>query len=210
VPLGASVRALFGPWEADLAIAYRRAFFDITAFARTAAAWAPESRTILEVGCGEGQVTEALIRRLPRAHALGIDLTPRVGRLYRGDRLAASFAQTPASAVAETFDLVVVCDVIHHVPEPDRDAFLTQVAGRVRTGGMLVVKEWIRSATPVHAVVHLSDRLLSQDRVSFWSAEETRTRVAAAAGPVVHEARIGPWHNNLVIGVPRVAPGGPS
>ena len=41
-------------------------------------------RRILEVGCGEGAVSERLAALYPNAEITAIDITPNVGRLYAG------------------------------------------------------------------------------------------------------------------------------
>jgi 2-polyprenyl-3-methyl-5-hydroxy-6-metoxy-1,4-benzoquinol methylase len=200
--LGSTVRSLFGPAEPLVARAYRGFFLDAEALARLVAAEV-RPRRVLEVGAGEGQFTEELARVFPAAVLLGIDLTPRVGRLFRGPRERVTFAARPVDAVAAErpgqFDLVVVCDVLHHVPRGERADFLERCGRCVASGGTLVLKDWARRPTPIHALAWLSDRFITQDRVAFLDAGELRASLEAALGPVVAEARVGPWRNNLVL-----------
>jgi 2-polyprenyl-6-hydroxyphenyl methylase/3-demethylubiquinone-9 3-methyltransferase len=158
---------------------------------------------LLEVGAGEGQFTEALARVFPETEVLGIDLTPRVGRLYRGPRERVRFAARPVEEVAAErpgqFELVVVCDVLHHVPPRARAAFLETCGRCVAPGGTLVLKDWERSPTPIHALAWFSDRCITQDRIDYFSAAELRSALGDAFGPVVAEVRVGPWRNNLVL-----------
>ncbi len=200
--IGSVVRSLFGPAEPAVARAYRGLFLDVVALA-DAVAVEVTPRSVLEVGAGEGQFTEALAARLPGATIHGIDLTPRVGRLYRGPPGRVSFAARPVEAVASerggAFDLVIVCDVLHHVPPAARPAFLEACGRCVAPGGTLLLKDWERRATPIHALAWFSDRFITQDRVDYLPAAALRAALERAFGPVVAERRVGPWRNNLAL-----------
>jgi 2-polyprenyl-3-methyl-5-hydroxy-6-metoxy-1,4-benzoquinol methylase len=200
--IGSTIRSLFGPAEPAVARAYRALFLDVEALA-AAVAGEVTPRSVLEVGAGEGQFTEALAARLPGATIHGIDLTPRVGRLYRGPADRVSFAARPVEAVAAerpgAFDLVIVCDVLHHVPPGARPAFLEACGRCVAPGGTLLLKDWERRPTLIHLVAWFSDRFITQDRIAYHSARELRAAIQEAFGPVVAEARIGPWRNNLAL-----------
>jgi len=200
--IGSIVRSLFGPAEPAVARAYRGFFLDVEALA-SAVAREVSPRRVLEVGAGEGQFTEALARVFPEAELLGIDLTPRVGRLYRGRSDGVVFAPRPVEEVAAEspagFDLVIVCDVLHHVPPAARAAFLLACGRCVAPGGTLVLKDWERRPTPVHAMAWFSDRYITQDRIAYLTADELREALRAAFGPAVAEARVGPWRNNLAL-----------
>jgi 2-polyprenyl-3-methyl-5-hydroxy-6-metoxy-1,4-benzoquinol methylase len=118
--LGGAVRRAFGPLERPVAEAYRRIFVDLDALVARVRTWAPAPARILEIGCGEGAVTERLARSYPEAAILAIDVSPSVGRLFRGHRPNVEIRQTTLEGVVarepHTFDLVLLCDVLHHVP----------------------------------------------------------------------------------------------
>jgi len=200
--IGSAVRSLFGPAEPQVARAYRRVFLDVEALARAVARERTPGR-VLEVGAGEGQFTEALARAFPGAELHGIDLTPRVGRLFRGPRGRVTFAARPVEEVAAErpgqFDLVIVCDVLHHVPPAARASFLAACGRCVAPGGTLVLKDWERTPTLIHAIAWFSDRFITQDRIAYLTAAELRAALGAAFGPVELEVRIGPWRNNLAL-----------
>ena len=62
--------------------------------------WVPEPRRILEVGCGEGAMTERLTKAYPAATVTGTDITPRIGRLFRGDAAKVRFLRSRVEDVA--------------------------------------------------------------------------------------------------------------
>ncbi len=58
--LGPQIRRLFGPYERQVAEAYKRVFIDLDDFAGRLRLWVPHPARILEVGCGEGAMMERL------------------------------------------------------------------------------------------------------------------------------------------------------
>src|SRR3954451_24756814 len=148
MPIGPAVRGLLGPrFELVAADAYRRLFVDLDSLAARVAEMGPFS-SVIEVGCGEGALLTRLIARLgPRASALGIDIAPDPGRSFGGDRSRVRFRQATVAKVAaepDRFDLVVVSDVLHHVPRCERVALLDSCRQLMAPRGTIVVKEWVK------------------------------------------------------------------
>jgi 2-polyprenyl-3-methyl-5-hydroxy-6-metoxy-1,4-benzoquinol methylase len=203
VSIGQRVRALFGPAEPAVARIYRELFFDLTAFADEVRRWT-DADSILEVGCGDGLATEQLRRVFPKAAITGIDIQVAVGRLFRGSRAGVTFrAETLDGFVARhpaSFDLVVICDVLHHVPPPERSALLRRAAEALRPGGALVLKEWERRASLPHLFAWISDRFITGAEVRFETAQGLRSLAAETLGDgFEREMRIRPWSNNLAL-----------
>jgi 2-polyprenyl-3-methyl-5-hydroxy-6-metoxy-1,4-benzoquinol methylase len=194
---------MFGPYERWVTEAYRAFYVDIASFAEQIRRWTPVAKRVLEVGCGEGAVTERLRAAYPDAEITGIDITPRVGRLYRGSLDGVRFVQCSVQEIAKTepglYDLVVLSDVLHHVPIPVRKDLLNAIRTTLAPGGALVFKEWERNFTPVHWLCHASDRWLTGDHVSYMTRVEMREQLARSFGgaALVAEARIAPWRNNI-------------
>lgn len=92
---------------------------------------------VLDVGAGSGKLVRFLRER--GSEAVGIE---PAGALY-GRFLADEpcFLQTTVEELAkdppEPFDLVLACDVLEHVPEPN--AFLAAIAALLAPGGVLLV-----------------------------------------------------------------------
>jgi 2-polyprenyl-3-methyl-5-hydroxy-6-metoxy-1,4-benzoquinol methylase len=202
--LGAAVRRSFGPYEWHVAEAWRSAFVDIDEFVEQIRRWTDATR-ILEIGCGEGAVTERLVRHFPRAEILAIDIAPSTGRLFRGDASRVTFRQAlAADVVAEqpaSFDLVILADVIHHVPPTMRTDLLASARGALRPGGMMVFKDWTRHRTPIHLGCLLADRYLTGDDVHYHSEDELRALASSAfgAGAIVAESYVRPWKSNFAM-----------
>jgi len=107
--------------------------------------YAPGARRILEVGCGTGNVLDALYASRPWTRAVGIDLYPRGLELARRNMPAAvELFQADARAipVRDAFDLAGAFDVLEHIVEDDA------VIGGIRAA--LVENGVFLAAVPQH------------------------------------------------------------
>lgn len=92
-----------------------------------------EATYVLEIGCGTGNYAN-LLQKTTHAQVYGVD--PSVGMLSRAQQKNPQiiFAQSDAEHLPfedETFDLIYMTDVIHHVPHIDRMfAEICRVLGR--------------------------------------------------------------------------------
>ena len=83
---------------------------------------ATQPTRILEVGLGEGIVSERLRERFPDASIVGIDLADgELGAHWHSRGLAAAFADVEHLPFPDdAFDLVVAIEVFEHFPDPER------------------------------------------------------------------------------------------
>jgi 2-polyprenyl-3-methyl-5-hydroxy-6-metoxy-1,4-benzoquinol methylase len=93
-----------------------------------------QPRTVLEVGCGEGYVLQALVRAGVRAELHGVDLDPtavREARARLGRHASVEVADARRLAAQDgplgsggrqgpprRFDLVLMLEVLEHLPDP--------------------------------------------------------------------------------------------
>jgi 2-polyprenyl-6-hydroxyphenyl methylase/3-demethylubiquinone-9 3-methyltransferase len=203
MPVGTTIRGYLGPFERRAAEAYRSWFVDLDELAIDIASLGPFA-SILEIGAGDGVLAEALLEHSPEAELLGIDIAAEPGRLV--DHPRATFRQVSTGELlaneASRYDLVVLSDVIHHVPAEARVQLLADAGRLTQDDGTLVVKDWERNAGAVHHVADFADRRISGDRgVSFLSREELFGLVEQAlpAWSVQSEFRVPPRRNNLVL-----------
>jgi 2-polyprenyl-3-methyl-5-hydroxy-6-metoxy-1,4-benzoquinol methylase len=203
--IGPMIRGMFGRYEHRISEIYRSMFIDIDDLTRRLHHWSPAAKNILEVGCGEGAVTERLRAVYPDAEITAIDITPRVGRLYRGSQDAVRFIQCPVQDVAAAepgrYDLVVLSDVLHHVPEALRQGLFDAIRKTLAPNGVFIFKDWEPSFSPIHWLCYAGDRWLTGDRVRYMTRAEMRDRLTKSFGPsaLVSEARIPPRWNNIAI-----------
>jgi len=101
---------------------------------RTLTEWQP--RRLLEVGGGQGELSERIARELD-AQVTFVDLSPRMVELAQARGLDARVADVQELPFAdETFDTVVAAWMLYHVPDVDRA--LAEIARVLQDGGALV------------------------------------------------------------------------
>ncbi len=205
MPIGATVRRLFGPFERPVADFYRGCFVDLDRQVAQLRTWVPDARSILEIGCGEGAVTQKLVAAYPHAQITGIDITPRAGRLFQGPRDRVDFkCMTAADLAAErpgAYDLILIFDVPHHVPWNLHEAIPADARTLLAPGGTFVLKEWELIRNVGHVMCEFSDRVLTGDDVRFGEKAyfEGLLERSFGAGAVAASARIRPWPNNPMV-----------
>lgn len=79
--------------------------------------------SVYEVGCGEGHVTARLREVFPQARLKGGDLSPEILATARRQHPGIEFEQRSVydlGADGARWDLVVACEVLEHLEEPER------------------------------------------------------------------------------------------
>ena len=77
--IGRFIRGRFGPYERQITAAYRSIYVDVDAYVEGIGKWVPFASKILEVGCGEGAVTERLAAAYPDATIIALDIRSTCG-----------------------------------------------------------------------------------------------------------------------------------
>ena len=207
VKVGPAIRTRLGRWEIPVADAYRSLFLNLDDCATLIASMWPAER-ILEVGCGDGSFGERLLAHYPDSQYLGIDVAGEPGRLFRGDRARATFRSMTSRDLRnespEPFDLVLLVDVLHHVPAPGRADLLGDLCALTAPGGHYAVKEWEPTRTPGHYAAWFADRFITGDRVAHVTPPDLNRQVSQLLGdPLVVQARVHPRRNNYLLGYRR-------
>jgi len=204
VPIGPLVRSSLGRFERPATDLYRSLFFNVGAFVRGIRRSAGSPRRVLEIGCGAGIVTEHLSKAFGDADVTAIDICENPGSMCR-DRRRTRFFKMTASELSATlpqpYDLIVISDVLHHVPRPDRRELLARAADLSAPNGVIVLKEWIRQRTPAYVMGYCSDRFITGDDVHFMSEAElgAMAREVFGAASVRSQFRVPPWDCNLAL-----------
>jgi SAM-dependent methyltransferase len=129
----------------DKGILHRR----VRALASAIAPLLPESARVLDVGCGDGLLDQALLAARPDLRIEGVDVLVRPGtpipvRAFDGLRLP--FADS-------TFDVTMAIDVFHHAT--DADVLMAEMK-RVSRGNV-VIKDHLLHGLPSKVVLRAMD-----------------------------------------------------
>lgn len=111
---------------------------------------------ILDVGCGTGASTAALLQAAPRAHVTAVDASWGMLERARAKRWpagAVDFVHSPAEELADAgvrgpFHAVFAAYLFRNVTEPD--SVLDTVRGLLAPSGRLAVHEYTLSGAPAH------------------------------------------------------------
>jgi trans-aconitate 2-methyltransferase len=97
--------------------------------------------TVLDAGCGPGEVTEALVDRVPAGRVIAVDASARMAAAARerlGDRADVLYADLTELELEEPVDVVFSTATFHWIPDHDR--LFARVRAALRTGGRLVAQ----------------------------------------------------------------------
>lgn len=147
---------------------------------------APDA-TVLDVGCGTGRVTEALLELVPRGRVLALDASAEMVALARrrlGDRATVWRQDVLELDLDEPVDAIVSTATLHWVTDHDR--LWPRLARALRPGGRLEVQcggrgniERVREA--IEAVAReLAPELAGWSPWRFAGPEETERRLRRA------------------------------
>jgi cyclopropane fatty-acyl-phospholipid synthase-like methyltransferase len=187
--VGTLARKILGKkWFPVLGRWYRAVFVDLTKVVACLPPLPPGSH-VLDIGGGDGEMINILLARNLEIDVTMLDLSSRLGSFLvpavrpRVRLLPSTSLKTYADGERVFPNVVLVSDVIHHVPVQERPAFFADL--RLVLGGRpttLVVKD----LEPGHFRSWLSllaDRYISGDRTVSLVSQEQVTALVAEAFP---------------------------
>jgi len=154
--------------------------------------------SVLELGCGVGTVTELVSKELGGGSILGVDLSPRSiataqQRLASHENVSLLAADVVKVDVDGQYDVVLLPDVIEHIPLEQHDALFARIASWVKPTGFVLLHypnphhlEWCHVHNPenlqivdqpIHADTMLANAyrhglyLSYYERYSIWIRE---------------------------------------
>jgi 2-polyprenyl-6-hydroxyphenyl methylase/3-demethylubiquinone-9 3-methyltransferase len=173
---------------------YRSIFIDINGLVEHLPI--PASATsLLNIGTGDGSVLNLIAHRFPSVKITTADISRSRGELiddevsrqiHMVDYLPNDFS---AEFWRETFDVVLLIDVIHHVHTDNRLSLLRHAWAAVAPGGLLLVKEV--EPRGIRALLgRLSDKYLTGDRHAEFisSADLCELLTESSPGGRIHHS----------------------
>lgn len=177
---------------------------------------------VLDLCCGTGLSTEALLAEHPTARVTALDASAGMLRVARGKRSLSrvSFVEGDASdpraaGVEGSFDAIFMAYGLRNIADPD--ACLTRLRALLRPGGALVLHEYsldgrltsklVWNAVTTGVVVPLGKAMtgtgelfeyLRESVVRFDTTHELERRLARAGFEEVSCHRMGGWQRGIV------------
>jgi SAM-dependent methyltransferase len=158
----------------------------------------PQGLRWLDVGCGNGAFTEAIIAKAAPAEVTGVD--PSEGQLAyartRSGTKSAQFRQADAQALPfaeKSFDAAIMALVITFVPDPLKAA--REMVRVVRPGGMVATYMWDilnggLPLDPIHRAMHAMGMTVPVPPGTDASRQDTMRQVWEKAGLQSIETRV--------------------
>ena len=125
----------------------------------------PDGHRLLDLGCGDGLIAELVLMRFPNAYVVGVDssspkleeararLSPFVGRFTL---LAHDLRSTEEPLVeVGAFDAAIAVQSFHHLNALDKQRAFRWASISLRDGGLFLLADRIKLATPALFPYHL-------------------------------------------------------
>jgi 2-polyprenyl-3-methyl-5-hydroxy-6-metoxy-1,4-benzoquinol methylase len=96
-------------------------------------------RPVLDFGCGIGNLTSLLVDSFPTVH--GYDPSSESAQMARTRAPRATFYDDPEALPSDFYGAVVLANVMHHVPPPNRPGLMRTITTKLAPQGRVVIFE---------------------------------------------------------------------
>lgn len=148
----------------------------------------PAQSRVLDVGCGNGLLLNLLAHQGRIGHGHGFDLSGpaidvarQVALRHPPDRTITFETRSVNQGIPRLgFEVVTVVDVLHHIPDAYKQAFVADLCDAVPEGGRLIIKDmvcrpqWRAAANRLHDLVMARQWVEHADpaHVEQWAARK--------------------------------------
>lgn len=170
-------------------------------------------RTVLELGCGTGNIISAILEGVPDVRIVGVDpsegMRARCAEKFSGDpRVKIAAGQALSTACPDGhFDVVVSNYTLHHVPPEERGACVGELARVLKPGGRLIYSDMFSGVDAPESdaarIGDLIDRYVAQALFDFEHGAfemmkiKLKTLSRSALGLGEHHTSVGEWARHL-------------
>ncbi len=188
--IGQIARRVFGKHFHIVGGVYRSVFVDLSAVAQSISPHIPLKATILDVGGGNGSPLNFLLSLRHDIKVKMIDLSPDIGNAINKE-YSTRVEMYPATSVGEFAaktthkpDVILISDVIHHIPGEARKGFFSEL--RATVGDKNEVRIIIKDIEPGYfrsSLSRMADRYISGNKnVSLVGCADISRMMSEAFG----------------------------
>lgn len=174
----------------------------------------PESGRVLDLGCGFGLFSLYFASVNPNLEIHGIDAN--ASRIHLAGESARKLGVANVHyrqldvrelVVDDGFDAIYMLDLVHHIPSEAVAGFLDTLAGILKPGGRLIIKDV--EPTPWHKMLFtlILDRLMAgwRDPIRYWPRAELKALLAERGFRTYHHTILDylPYPHILYVGEKR-------
>ena len=181
--LGQMARGILGPrFFPVVGRGYRAMFVDLQRVCSTLPTL-PAGSHLLDVGGGDGALLNYLLRRFEHLSVTMIDIDQKIGWSVepslrnRIEILTETTLRQYKAIKNRPVNFVLLCDVMHHIPILEREAFFSELRDVMDPHTSLIIKE-VEPGSFRSQLSYLADRYLSGDKhVTLVSRKDLLTLV---------------------------------
>ena len=172
-------------------------------------AWVPETGRVVDVGCGAGLLLGLIGALRPGVSGIGIDTNgtqiaaaeSMADNNFRDGRIRFERRSILDPWSEETFDVVCMVDVLHHIRRPDQSAALDRAFARVKPGGLFIYKDMAERPAFSAWWNRLHDLVLAKQWIQYRAIAQVATWLREADAEIIASWRtvIGPYAHEIII-----------
>ena len=104
---------------------------------------------VLDLGCGNGVLSEQVLKKYPHAHIVGFDLTEEMLKVYKNklskysDRFELKKGDFKTESIGNNYDIILAGLSLHHLDLEQRRNFYKTIYSALNAGGMFISRDII-------------------------------------------------------------------
>jgi tRNA (cmo5U34)-methyltransferase len=120
--------------------------------------------SVLDLGCGNGVLSELVLRKLPHSHVVGFDLTEDMLKAFErklskySGRFELKQGNFLSDLIGDQYDIIFTSLTLHHLTWNQREQFYKTLFSSLREGGLLISRD----------IIIDEDESVRRDQYTLW------------------------------------------
>jgi 2-polyprenyl-3-methyl-5-hydroxy-6-metoxy-1,4-benzoquinol methylase len=158
----------------------------------------PPEGKIYDIGCGAGLLSNFAAMNSDRRDITGIDLSEdriSIAKKSVAGRRNINFER--ADVMKFDFlspDVIMACDVLHHMPYTDQESLLKRICQAIKSGGLILIQDIDKRPWHKYFFGVLSDKIINRMAPAYYRTEKEFISLLKGMGFEVESSRIDKWY----------------